>query len=115
MSSSRPPLPPKADTVGPIAPPRKGLRKGSIPDSPRASGGRASIGGQLPLAGSHSNSASRTSTLSRKVSTANVGPAQPASTSMVGRPLPPPPPPVSSDLPATGILSMLSKISIKLH
>merc|ERR1719273_2048826 len=41
-SSSRPPLPPKADPSGPIAPPRKGIRKGSIPDSPIGLGSRTS-------------------------------------------------------------------------
>ena len=67
----RPPLlPPKAkETVTPVAPPRKNLRKGSAPDSP------VTMRQDRPMP-----NLTRSSTLPRKMG------------SMVGRPLPPPPP-----------------------
>ena len=64
-----PALPPKGEPIsnGPIAPPRKNIRKGSAPDSPVNSR-------PTPML-------TRSSTLPRKMNS-----------SMVGRPLPPPPP-----------------------
>lgn len=72
-SPVRPPLPPKGmETLTPVAPPRKNIRKGSAPDSPVTPHRH----NELPLP-------SRSSTLPRKMG------------SMVGRPLPPPPPPTN--------------------
>ena len=105
VSSSRPPLPPKADQSGPIAPPRKGLRKGSIPDSPigRTSSSQSSFrsNGTTNLNGS-----SKSSTLPRKMVSSNT---TPPSSIMAGRPLPPPPP-VSKEQPSPGIFLLVVEL-----
>ena len=91
-TSSRPPLPPKGDIGGPIAPPRKGIRKGSIPDSPGALGGRTSSSQASfrsnTMTTNPINGLSKSSTLPRKMGPLNN--EQPTSL-MAGRPLPPPP------------------------
>jgi hypothetical protein len=89
VSSSRPPLPPKGDQGGPIAPPRKGFRKGSIPDSPGV-GRTASSQASFRSNGSNNlNGMSKSSTLPRKMTSENT---TPPTSLMAGRPLPLPPP-----------------------